>query len=351
VPQLCAVGCYAPPMGGGHGVETFWLADGACDPAGSIRLESPSYLAWHPAGDVLYAVNETSPGRVSELRVGATGELELAGQHDSGGAAPCHLAVSPDARRLFLANYADGTVAAFSLTDAGSIAGRTDVAGYRGSGPVRDRQDGSHAHMAVPIGADRLVVTDLGADAVRVYAVSDAGRLSLVRADPLPPGTGPRQLVVLPADAADPPSRVRTVILGELSNTVLLLERTDAVPVVVDETPSTVGPRTEGGLAAHLTLSDQGNLLYVSNRGTDVVSVIAVGSGRLRPITDVPSGGAWPRHLSLAGDRLLVANQNSGAVAVFDLAPDGIPQPSRLRYAVQSPVCVVPRPARRASVR
>ena len=43
-------------------------------------------------------------------------------------------------------------------------------------------------------------------------------------------------------------------------------------------------------------------------------------------LVTLPTGGASPCHLALAGDHVLVANYGSGSVAAFALRPDGVPE-------------------------
>ena len=64
-------------------------------------------------------------------------------------------------------------------------------------GPNRGRQDAPHPHQAVldPTGA-YILVPDLGADLVRVFAISEEDGLSVTAVEPLvaAPGSGPRHV-------------------------------------------------------------------------------------------------------------------------------------------------------------
>lgn len=80
-------------------------------------------------------------------------------------------------------------------------------------------------------------------------------------------------------------------------------------------------PRSsEPPLAAHCAFARDGRFLYVSTRGTDVISTFALdGAGLPVGRTDVSCGGATPRHFALNHDDslLAVANQTGDTVAVF----------------------------------
>src|SRR5690348_9652546 len=69
-------------------------------PVLATETPSPSFLAIHPNGRLLYAVNEIDDfqgrksGSVSAYRIeNGTGLLTLINQQPSGGSGPCHLAV------------------------------------------------------------------------------------------------------------------------------------------------------------------------------------------------------------------------------------------------------------------
>ncbi|GAB3975442.1 hypothetical protein GCM10029978_059580 [Actinoallomurus acanthiterrae] len=184
--RLVCVGSYTKEAGGrGIGITTFWQdpEDGTLQPADSVAVPAPSYLVWHPDLPVLYAVNELTEGMVTALRAEPDGRLRPMVSLPSGGATPCHLALTPDRRHLLCANYHGGSLAVFALDDAGRPIERVDLVRHRGHGPHPDRQDAAHVHMAVPDGAgDTVSAVDLGTDEIRGYRLSSAGGSSRARA-------------------------------------------------------------------------------------------------------------------------------------------------------------------------
>src|SRR5918997_4725119 len=78
-----------------------------------VSVPSPTFLALHPTGRVLYAVSETDPGTLSAFTVSGDGALVPAGSAPSGGSHPCH--VLAQAGTVWLANYADGVAAALPV--------------------------------------------------------------------------------------------------------------------------------------------------------------------------------------------------------------------------------------------
>ena len=75
----------------------------------AAKSENPSFLALHPNGKQLYAVNETNTGELSAFSIApADGSLKLLNRRPSGGGAPCHLVVDATGRNLLVANYSGG---------------------------------------------------------------------------------------------------------------------------------------------------------------------------------------------------------------------------------------------------
>jgi 6-phosphogluconolactonase (cycloisomerase 2 family) len=69
---------------------------------------------------------------------------------------------------------------------------------------------------------------------------------------------------------------------------------------------------------SHIQLSADRAHLYVANRGRDTIGVFAVGpDGGIELVQERATEGHWPRHFTLHGDRLYVANQLSHRVCVF----------------------------------
>lgn len=97
---------------------------------------------------------------------------------------------------IALAHYGGSAVSTFLLSDSSSTLKLNEAFTFSLSapGPNADRQDAPHPHEALldPTG-QYLLVPDLGADLVRVFAI-DAATLKLTAKEPLKaaPGSGPR---------------------------------------------------------------------------------------------------------------------------------------------------------------
>lgn len=327
--ELVCVGCYTSVAGNGNGIRTYWHDGGTLTPVAELAMSSPSWLTWHPTLPVLYAANESADGEITVVVPDDPGQLISVASVPSGGADPCHLAVTPDCRHLLCSNYSSGSLAVFALDAGGMITDRTDLVTHVGSGPVADRQEGAHVHMAVV--RDSVVsVVDLGTDEIRSYTIDTDGSLAPLSVSAMPPGTGPRQLMRRPGtDLA--------YVAGELAGTLVVVrEGPIGTFTPVSVVPATAGSFEGVNYPAHLEIA--GEKLYLSNRGPDVITEFDIAGSEPRAVADHPCG-AFPRHFTMAGDRFFVAGQREDAVVSFPVAGGEV-----VRYPTGTPTCVVLRP-------
>lgn len=321
-------------------------------PVLAAETENPSYLALHPGGRVLYAVNEVRwfegrpTGTVSAFAVDpASGLPRPLDRQPSEGTDPCWVVVDVAGRNVLVANYGSGTVSVLPLSPDGRLRSASCVRQGAGSGPVAARQDGPHAHAVVLDASGTLAVwTDLGSDRILIDRFDAyAGRLepNVPGGVALSPGTGPRHVAWNPSGDA-------LYVVGELAGTVTAL-RWDAsrgtpevFQVVSARAPWASGENTSAGVV----LSPDGRFLYASNRGDDDIAVFSIdrASLALLPVGHVPSGGKGPRSIAVdpSGRWLVAANQRSDSLVVFRLEPaTGLPVATGLSASVPEPVFVL----------
>ena len=312
---------------------------------------NPSFLAIHPNGRVLYAVNEVekyngkASGAVSAFAIGGdTGALTKLDEQPSEGAAPCFVSVDRSGRVVLVANYFGGSVALLSIQADGGLAPATQVVQHTGSGPNAERQEAPHAHCIVPAPSNRFALAaDLGADRVFVYRLDLDGK-SLRRVEGgdavMRSGAGPRHIVFHP-------TLPLVFVTNELDSTVATLrfdaERGALSPLHIH---STVPAGWSGtNYPADIHIASSGRALYVSNRGHNSLAVFSVAesTGALALEQVISTEGDWPRNFSLdpTGKWLLVANQRSNSVVVFRRdQKSGRLTLTRERISLPSPVCL-----------
>jgi 6-phosphogluconolactonase len=337
--DLVHIGCYTAASGGtGTGITLARRdrATGALTSLGVAAVtESPSFLCRHPDRPVLYAANELDAGAVSAFAVADDGALSPLGTRPTGGVHPCHLAVSPDGRYLAGTNYGSGSVFVHLLDPDGVPGERVDLVEHRERGPHPERQEAAHAHMASWDPDGHLRVVDLGADAVYRYAI-EGGRLRAA-GEPLrtPPGTGPRHLARGPGGWF--------YLAGELDATVAAYEVVPATGQPHERARVAASARGGPVQPSEIAVDAAGSFLYVANRGPDTISVFALQDGLPRYLTEVPTGGRWPRHFVVWDGFVYVANERSHTVATLQIAePTGVPVATGAILEVASPTCVTP---------
>lgn len=305
------------------GVEGFCLA---------AEAANPTFLAIHPNGRFLYAVNAVADfrgertGAVSAFALdAATGELKLLNQQPSAGPGPCHLVVDRTGRHLLVANYVGGSVASLPLETDGTLGPPRSVFQHKGSSVNPERQEGPHAHsINLDAGNRFALVADLGLDRVLIYRF-DAEAGTLEPHNPpfvaLKPGAGPRHL-------AFHPSGRFAYVINELDSTVTAFSYDGEAGRLteIQNIPTLPEGFSAENYPSEVLAHPNGYLLYGSNRGHDSLATYRIDpeTGCLTLIAYQPSGGGWPRNFNFdsSGRWMIVGNQNSDNLLVFRVDPE-----------------------------
>ena len=311
---------------------------------GSVNAgPNPSFLAIHPNGRALYAVNEGEKGAVTAFSIAGDGAITRLGAQASQGAGPCYVSVDRSGRVALVANYDGGGVALLPIKSDGALAAATSIIKHSGSGPNAERQKEPHAHCIIADPSNQFALAaDLGADRVFVYRLDFAGS-SLQHVEGgdavMRPGAGPRHIAFHPALPL-------VYVANELDSTVATLrfDNTRGTLSLIDARSTLPSGWKRENFPADIHVSPSGGALYVSNRGHNSIAVFGVASsGALALNQQISTEGDWPRNFSLdpTGQWLLVANQRSNSIIVF--ARDS--QSGRLtttgqRLDLPSPVCL-----------
>jgi 6-phosphogluconolactonase len=322
------------------------LATGALSPPVlAAATPNPSFLAFTPDRQTLYAVDESAAMAAAFAPDFTTGRLRpLQSPQSSGGVAPCHLVVDPTQRTLLVANYHTGVVAAIPRHADGTL-GTPNVIPHTGHSVDPVRQASPHVH-SVTLSPDGrfVIVCDLGLDRIFTYQL-DAARAVLTPATPpfvvTPPGSGPRHF------AFGRDGR-RAYAVTEMGSTVIAYDYAPVTGALTQtQVISTLPPGFAGAsTGAEICVHPSGRFVYASNRGHDSIAVLAVeeATGRLSLVEVVACGGKNPRNFALTpdGQWLLCANQNSNSLTVLKI--DGLTGRltlTRQTAAVPLPVCLL----------
>jgi 6-phosphogluconolactonase len=317
----------------------------------AAETADPSFLAVHPNGKYLYAVNEISTfnggagGAVSAFSVAAkTGALKFLNQVPTRGAGPCHVSLDKNGAYVLVANYDGGSIASFPVREDGSLGTASGFVQHSGSGPNKERQEGPHAHWIGTSPDNRFALAvDLALDQVIVYGFDSGNGLftpMLSGFAKVKPGAGARHL-------AFHPNGKFAYLLSEMDSSVTVfsyqakngafssLETISALP------KDYAGPKEAAEIAVH----PSGKFLYTSNRGHDSIALFEINpaKGTLKSLGQVLTGGKTPRHFAIdpTGMYLLAENQESNNIVVFHIDPaTGNLTPTGQTIEVPSPVCI-----------
>jgi 6-phosphogluconolactonase len=300
------------------------------------ELASPSFLAISDDKKNLYAVQETTDfdsigGGVTSFAL-ENSELKLLNSKGSGGAHPCHVAVSTK-NQIAVSNYSGGNLAVYDLTENGSLGERQLIEHNT------DTLKTAHVHKT-HFNEDGLFVADLGLDAIKRYTKQPYGWVAAHQNTiAMGEGAGPRHFEFSK-------DRSYLYVLNELSASIAVLKRDDEGSYNQIESLSTLPKDFKGENAcADIHLSSDGRFLYSSNRGenTIVIFEVALETGKLSLVGRTSVNGDWPRNFTLdpTGNFLLVGNQKSDNIVVFKRDTENGTLEFLKEYKVPSPVCLV----------
>jgi 6-phosphogluconolactonase len=297
----------------------------------AAESKDPSFLAVHPSGKYLYAVNEVDhfgaqkSGAVSAFSIDPrNGKLTLLNQVATQGAGPCHISLDKSGKYAFVANYDGGSIAVFPIGEDGSLASAAAFVQHSGSSVDKERQQGPHAHWIGTSPDNRFaLVADLGLDEILLYHFN-AAKGALTPGNPpdvkVTPGAGPRHLAFHPngkfAYVLSEMESSVTAFAYKASNGSLSPLQTVSTLSILRKDQS--GPKEAAEIAVH----PNGKFLYASNRGNiDTISVFSIDSakGTLKLKDEYPTMGKTPRNFAIdpGGKFLLAANQESNNIVIF----------------------------------
>jgi len=308
----------------------------------AVAANNPNFLALSPDNSVLVSALGDSVG---SFKVGPDGALSALNEQPSGGGGPCHVSLDKTGRHLFVANYGGGNIASFAIGADGLLGARTALIQFSGFGPDLNRQKKSYAHSIYVDPQNQYAYScDLGSDSIWIFKFNPADG-TLVAANPpsakVPPGSGPRHLVFGPGGHY-------VYVANEMGASVSFFKRDPASgALTLVKTVSTLTPGTpaKGVTTAEICFDPSYRRLYVSNRGCDTISVLAIAlNGTPTLMQSVPSVAKFPRSFAIdpSGHWLIAAGQNDNRIAVLKIDPaTGLLSATDQSAAVGAPVCIL----------
>lgn len=300
--------------------------DGTLTFCEKFDIQSPMYMEIN--GDKMYIVGDDRPSSYATYcTINPDGTLiDAMEMMSTEGKAGCHITVLDD--NIYVANYSSGSLIKFNSD------GTSKLVVHEGSGPNKSRQEMPHVHHVIFTPDKKyLCATDLGIDAIVMY---DRDLNYIGQAD-IPAGHGPRHITFSPCGKY-------AYCVNEVENTVTTLEY-DGEQLIVRNTYSIL-PKdyNDGGTAAAIRITQDGEYLYASNRGHNSIACCKVNGTELDVFEIVSCGGDWPRDINLTPDDkfLYCTNEHSDTVTIFkrDEVTGKIEQLEQI-VNIPAPLCVV----------
>ena len=341
------VGSYGPADQEGIKVYKFNQATGEGQYVSGVKgISNPSYQTVSRDGKRVYSVGEDDGGTACANALtfdAATGTLTLINSQPTQGAAPCHIALSPEEDYVVTANYNGSNISLFPLDGKGRLKPGQTI-GSEGSGPDKERQAIPHLHFVYFTPDNHyLLANDLGTDRIHRFPLNtrqkgsntplvDRQRASDIR---LTPGSGPRH-AVFSADGRF------AYLITELSGEVMAFTYDgDSLSLMQTVQADTLDARG----SADIHLSPDGRFLYASNRlKGDGLAIFRVNTedGTLSKAGYQPTG-IHPRNFVLTpnGQYLLVACRDTDEIQIFARdASTGLLTDTGRRIKTTKPVCL-----------
>jgi 6-phosphogluconolactonase len=293
----------------------------------AAETTNPSWVALHPNGRFLYAVNEVknfkapNSGGVSAFSIDrATGKLTFLNEVSSRGADPCYITVSQTGKHVLVANYTGGSIAVFRVLADGKLGEASTFIQHTGHSLNPKRQEAAHAH-SIDLSPDErfAFVDDLGLDQLLVYKFDKSKGTLKPNSRPfatLDAGAGPRHFALHPSGSfayviSEMASTVTAFSIDLKAGTLNRLQTISALP------EDFKGENDD----AEIAVQPSGKFLYASNRGHDSITVFAIdpAKGTLTLVEHAPTQGKTPRSFEIdpTGTLLLAENQESNNIVIF----------------------------------
>ena len=283
---LAFVGSMEQPQG----IHIYLVESGRWRHLDFVPSEAPISLALHPSGEDLYVLNSVKEyhglpcGSVEAYKLQAkTGQLTQLGRQPLALSAtmPRDLAISPDGKMLAVAVHGGGAYNLLPVFADGRIGSVSSALKIAGRGPIADHQDTAHPQAVLfDRTGKQLLTADLGCDRLGVFSVDTvSGTLAEHHRLTLPPGSGPRHLLLHPVED-------RLYVDHALDTSLSGFHYDPATGKIGEQFMTSCGDFGDA-----LTIHPQGTFLYSSGNGVMTTWRIEPETGNIEPIQSMDIRG------------------------------------------------------------
>jgi len=294
----------------------------------AAETKSPSYLAVHPSGGFLYAVNElgaddseTSAGYMTAFSIDLkNGKLKELNRSSTKGLMPCHLNLDKTGSMIAAANWSSGSMVSIPVRKDGTLGEAATLyqhSGERSGVPPGGPPVEVHCHSVNFTPDNRfLVATDTGLNKVFVHRI-DTAKGAFTSHDPpflgLKHQANPRQFRFHPNG--------KWAYIANESGPGCTMLRYDARRGAFEEGPTArTVPESykERMTCAEVEVHPSGEFVYVSNRGHNSIAAMRIdpSTGEASLIDAFLLGGSNPRSFNIdpTGEYLFAMLQRANAI-------------------------------------
>ncbi len=304
---------------GGNGIErfSFNLATGALTSLGKQAASGTSFLAHHPNGKTLYAVNDGAAQVQAFSIASGTGNLTAKSKHPTMGAAAVHVSTHPSGKWLFVSNYTGGNVSVFPIKADGDIGSAVDT-----------KSSGESSHQIMPDPAGNFVFVPCRGEKANWVAQfsfnAETGKLT-----PNNPATvasdDPRHIAFHPTGKwayllNEEPAG------GAPANVVTFKYDADTGKLTPGDMPNKLTLMAGETHASHIMVTPNGKFVFAGGRKTQRVFGFSVNetTGVLTAAGSAQGvGTARGFSMDPTGQYLVVADQSAGKLVVLKIGNDG----------------------------
>lgn len=283
----------------------------------AAKTENPSYLTKSLDGKHIIATNSQKEGTLTNFRIQENGfkEINVSKANNN----PCYVTINKD-NYVLTANYGSGTANLHQLDNNGVLSDILDTQVNQITKESKhSRQDAAHTHSCYfEPNSNNIITIDLGANKL-IFATIDTVFNKIVPNEfselHMPDEAGPRILTFHP-------TKPWMYVVNELDATVSLVKKNveNNTYKVVQTVETLTEDLKKGNTAAHIEITNDGEYVYITNRGHDSIGVLKVlGSGKLELIQTISTHGKHPRNFALSPNNkfLLVANRDTNNICAF----------------------------------
>lgn len=287
-------------------------------------IVNPSYLAFDHNYNFLYVVHGDY-SEISSYKIDKqSGEISFLNTKSTGGKNPVHLLVDNTNNYIVVANYITGSLSVLPINDDGSLDNMSDLYQISNENIIEGKdlllkQGVSHPHQVLfNKNKNQIIVPDLGLNQLLFFNLNHDGTLSPSSSQycvQMRTGSGPRHCSIHPF-------LPYIYVANELDTSVEVLYDNQTQFEII-QSVTTLDVSSDKDTVAAIAISNNGRFLYVSNRGTDSITVFSINeeTGKLKKVDNKKVLGKTPRFITLdpSGEYLYVANEDSDTIHIFEI--------------------------------